>query len=296
VACSSMTGFARTEGQSDRYSWSWEIKGVNAKGLDVRCRLATGFDNLEAAVRERAASTFKRGNLSVNLTCFRNQSASAFQVNTATLDNIVQLLPQLERGFGKLAAPSVADLLNLRGVLEPVEDNLDEDTKQQLDVAVLADLERGLAALSDMRQAEGGRLHVVLVEQLNAIARLTQAAEKLAAAQPDMLRDRLTQQLAEILNDLPALPEDRLAQEIAVLVSKADVREELDRLSAHVAAARQLLAGDGAIGRKLDFLCQELNREVNTLCSKSPDVELTRIGLDLKAVIEQFREQIQNIE
>ena len=296
LVLSSMTGFARTEGQNDICSWSWEIKSVNAKGFDVRCRLGSGFDNLEPVIRERASGIFRRGNLSINLTSVKTQTAAAYQINQPTLDGIVALMPDLEARFGQLPAPNIADLLGMRGVLEAVEDSLSEDDKSALDAAVLADLDRALAALKLMRDGEGARLQAVLAAQLDTITRLQVEAGKLAALQPDALRQRLTDQLAEILDSVPALPEDRLAQEVALVVAKSDVREELDRLTSHEAAARDLLAGGGSVGRKLDFLCQEFNREANTLCSKSSDVELTRIGLDLKAVIEQFREQIQNIE
>ena len=296
MTLSSMTGFARTEGQNDTCSWSWEIKSVNAKGLDVRCRLGSNFDNLEPVVRERAAKLFRRGNLTINLTSSKNQKATAYQINTQAVEGITTLLPELESRFGNLTAPSVADLLALRGVLEPVEDNISEEDKKALDEAVLESMDQTLAALVQMRQEEGARLRSVLIEQLDTLTRLTTEAGELAALQPDAIRDRLHEQLTEILDAIPALSEERLAQEVAILVSKSDIREELDRLKSHEGAVRELLSGGGAVGRKLDFLCQELNREANTLCSKSSDVELTRVGLDLKAVIEQFREQIQNIE
>jgi len=291
-----MTGFARTEGQNDTCSWSWEIKSVNAKGLDVRCRLGSNFDNLEPVVRERAAKLFRRGNLTINLTSSKNQNTTAYQINTQAVEGITALLPELESRFGNLTAPSVADLLALRGVLEPVEDNISEEDKKALDEAVLESMDQTLAALVQMRQEEGARLRSVLIEQLDTLTRLTTEAGELAALQPDAIRDRLHEQLTEILDAIPALSEERLAQEVAILISKSDIREELDRLKSHEGAVRELLSGGGAVGRKLDFLCQELNREANTLCSKSSDVELTRVGLDLKAVIEQFREQIQNIE
>lgn len=291
-----MTGFARTEGQNDICSWSWEIKSVNAKGLDLRCRLGSNFDNLEPVVRERAAKLFRRGNLTINLTSSKNQNANAYQINTQVVDGIIALLPELENRFGNLTAPSVADLLALRGVLEPVEDSISEEDKKALDEAVLESIDQTLSALVQMREEEGTRLRSVLTEQLDTLTRLTTEAGELAALQPDAIRNRMHEQLTEILEAVPALSEERLAQEVAILVIKSDIREELDRLKSHEGAARELLSGGGAVGRKLDFLCQELNREANTLCSKSSDVELTRVGLDLKAVIEQFREQIQNIE
>jgi len=293
---SSMTGFARTEGQNETSSWNWEIKSVNAKGLDVRCRLAIGFDAVEATVRERVAAIFRRGNVFVNLTSSRIQTANSFQINQQALNGMIALVPEVEGKFGSLAPPTVTDLLNLRGVLEPVEDHLSDDEKTALNEDVLEDFNRAITLLAEMRADEGARLAKVLNEQLDTIDRLCRDAAKLAAAQPDALKKRLHEQLIEILDSVPTLSEERLAQEVALLVTKADIREELDRLKSHEEASRALLMSGGAVGRKLDFLCQELNREANTLCSKSSDVELTRVGLDLKAVIEQFREQIQNIE
>jgi uncharacterized protein (TIGR00255 family) len=296
LTLSSMTGFARTEGQNDACSWSWEVKSVNAKGLDVRCRLGSGFDNLEKIVRERAAKSFKRGSFFINLTTTNVKSPGATQINHQVLDGIVNLIPDLESKFGKLEAPSVAELLALRGVLEPVDDGLSSEEKEALDKALLIDLDHTFTQLLDMRNAEGLKLSAVLTEQLDLITNIAEAAEKIAAVQPEAIRTRLQTQVEEILQSVPQLSEERIAQEVAILITKADIREELDRLKAHEQAARALFASQGAVGRKLDFLCQELNREANTLCSKSTEVELTNFGLDLKAVIEQFREQIQNIE
>lgn len=296
MSLSSMTGFARSEGQNDLYSWTWEIKSVNSKGLDIRCRLPGGFDGLEPIVREQGAAKFRRGNISVNLNLTRVQNAGGLQVNQQVIDDIAAVIPVIEASFGKLQEPNIASILALRGVLEPVDDQLSDDDKKILEAAVLRDLEQGFGALFSMRAGEGARLLNVLDLQLGTIDDLTAEATRLAATQPDAIRGRLKDQLAEVLQSVPALSEERLAQEVALLITKADIREELDRLRSHVQAARELFDVGGAVGRKLDFLCQELNREANTLCSKSSDVELTRIGLDLKAMIEQFREQIQNIE
>ncbi len=296
MTLSSMTGFARTEGQNSNCSWSWELKSVNAKGLDVRCRMGSGFDNLESVVRDRAAKNFKRGSFFINLTTSNTRNSGASQINHQALDDIVALVPEIEKKIGKLGVPNIAEILALRGVLEAVDDDLSDDDKKILDHELLVDLDRAFTQLLQMRDDEGERLQNILSAQLDAINGLIKRAGHLAALQPDSIRGRLREQVNEVLESVPQLSEDRLAQEVAILITKADIKEELDRLQSHEQAARQLLTAGGPVGRKLDFLCQELNREANTLCSKSSDVELTSVGLDMKAVIEQFREQIQNIE
>ncbi|NQU61427.1 MAG: YicC family protein [Rhodospirillales bacterium] len=291
-----MTGFARQEGSKDSRSWVWEIKSVNAKGLDVRCRLGGGFEHLEQLARDLAKKKFSRGNLSVSLIVVRDKSDAAFRVNHVVLGELLATLPEIQKQIPEMGPPSIDGLLALRGVIEPLEEDPTEEDQEALDKAVLDDLSIALEALADMRNEEGARLSEIMEAFLNEIARLCGAAEKLAAAQPAAIKARLEMQIQTLLDGSPPVAEDRLAQEVALLVSKADLREELDRLKAHQEAASGLLAEEGSVGRKLDFLCQEFNREANTLCSKSQDVELTRIGLDLKAVIEQFREQVQNIE
>jgi uncharacterized protein (TIGR00255 family) len=291
-----MTGFSRGQGHDDSFSWTWEIKSVNAKGLDVRARLPSGFENLEQPARERIAKRFNRGAFNLGLSIRNVLAAGTFQVNREALDQVLSLLPDIRERFPDAGPPSIDGLLSLRGVVESVEEELSEDARQALETGILASLETVLDALAAMRGQEGARLAPVLDAHLDAIARLCAEAEDLAATQPEALRQRLRTQVTELLEAAPALSEDRLAQEAALLAAKADVREELDRLAAHHTAVRALLGRDGAVGRKLDFLCQELNREANTLCAKSADVALTRVGLDLKAAIEQLREQVQNIE
>ena len=290
-----MTGFARHEGGDGTLSWAWELKSVNGKNLDLRCRVPGGYEALEVAARATAQKHCTRGNLQLSLTVNRGQVPVKLQVNREVLDQLLGLMRELE-GEVRAEPPRLDGLLAVRGVLEAVEE---EETKEQVDVRTAAmeeDLVLALEALVAMRRAEGRRLKALADGHLAEIERLTAAAGETAAARPEALRARLKAQVEELLEAAPALPEERLAQEAAVLAAKADVREELDRLNAHVAAAHDLLAGGKAIGRRLDFLCQELNREANTLCSKSQDVALTRIGLDLKAVVDQLREQIQNIE
>jgi uncharacterized protein (TIGR00255 family) len=296
LSIASMTGFARAEGSQDGFSWVWEVKSVNSKALDLRLRLPSGFDHLEPHLRNSLAARIKRGNISVNLSVARGAPGGGLRVNRQALDQILALVEELS-GQTSAAAPRLDGLLGLRGVIEQVEDEIETpEAREQRSSIVLAGWDQALAQLVAMREAEGIRLAAVLRERLDEIASLAGAAEGAAAAQPEALRARLRGLVASLLEAAPALPEERLAQEAALLVAKADIREELDRLKAHLAAAGDLLAEGAAIGRRFDFLCQEFNRETNTLCSKAADIELTRIGLALKAAIEQLREQVQNIE
>ena len=297
MAIQSMTGFARTEGSQDTLAWGWELRSVNAKGIDMRFRWAPGFEALDPEVRKRVTARFKRGNISVNLSVRRESGGTAYRVNEEHLQTLLARLDKLREEVPDAAPPSLDGLLGLRGVIEPVETDLTGDAFEALTAAMLGDLERALEQLAEMRAAEGARLADVLLSQVDRMAELTQQAGGVAGAQPEAIRARLNEQVAALLADNGSLPEERLAQEAAVLMTKADIREELDRLAAHVAAARELLAkADGPIGRRFDFLCQEFNREANTLCSKSPDTDLTAVGLDMKTVIDQLREQVQNIE
>ena len=289
----SMTGFSRAESQADGLAWTVEARSVNGRNLDIRCRLPIGFESLEAMVRTEVARRFKRGSVNVAVTLARTAAATQLRINRPLLDQVLALSRELE-GAGA-APPRLDAVLAIRGVIEPVEEN-DAATRDHVEGRLTADLVLALDRLALARTGEGTRLAEVLTRQLDEISALVAAAAGCAATRPAALRDRLTAQLALLLDAVPALPEERLAQELALLVARSDVREELDRLHAHVAGARELLAAGDAVGRRLDFLCQEFNREANTLCSKSTDVELTRIGLALKATIEQFREQVQNIE
>ncbi|MBX6368321.1 MAG: YicC family protein [Rhodospirillales bacterium] len=290
-----MTGFARAEGSHGDLAFAWELKSVNGKGLELRFRLPPGYDALEPSLRGALAQRFKRGNITASLTFTRSAGAAPVRINREALAEIVAVMNEIGAELA-VAPPRLDGLLALRGVLESVEAEEDEATREARSAAVLAVWEEALDALAAMREAEGRRLEAFLDERLAEIAGLVTAAERSAAAQPEAIKARLRAMVEALLEASPALPEDRLAQEAALLLSRADVREELDRLNAHVAAARALLAEANNVGRRLDFLCQELNREANTLCSKSADLELTSIGLALKASIEQFREQVQNIE
>jgi len=295
AAVVSMTGFARVEGEVEGIAWAWELKSVNSKSLDIRFRLPPGFDSLELPVRALLGERLKRGSVSVNLAVARTGAAASLHVNRAALEQVLALARELGREI-EAAPPTIDGLLAIRGVLDSGEEALDAAVRERREAALLAGCRKAMDGLVAMRRAEGARLEAVLADRLREIAELVAAAEGCAATQPDAIRARL-KGLVDVLKDVvPSIPEERLAQEAALLVAKADIREELDRLSAHIAAARELLTESGAVGRRLDFLCQEFNREANTLCSKSADVDLTRIGLALKAAIEQLREQVQNIE
>ena len=294
-AVHSMTGFARRDGGDEAASWTWEVKSVNGRSLDVRARLPQGYESLDPAVRSAVTAACVRGNVQVNLSLKRGSAPLQLQVNEALLQQVLDLMSNLGARTGA-APPRLDGILSLRGILEAVEEEESPERQEARMAALQSDLEAVLAALVAMRAAEGARLEELARGHIDEIERLSQAARSCAATQPETLRQRFEEQLALLLDENTGVSEDRLAQELAVLAGKADVREELDRLAAHVEAARELLDKSGAIGRKLDFLCQEFNREANTLCSKSADVELTRIGLDLKSSIEQLREQIQNIE
>ena len=291
----SMTGFARGTGQDGPDSWTWEVKSVNARGLDIRCRFPAGMDTLEPEVRRRIADRFSRGAFNLALQFNSATRRSRIVVNREALAEIEVVMRELRDNLD-IEPPRIDGLLNIRGVIDLVEEEDSAEQREARTQAVLAGLDGVLDGLAAARDQEGARLAAVLDSQLDEIAGLVDAAVNCGEARPERLRERLKAMLSDVLEQIPTLSEDRLAQEVAMLLIKADVREEIDRLTAHIASARELLAGDEPSGRRLDFLCQEFNRESNTLCSKAAEVELTRIGLDLKAVIEQFREQVQNVE
>jgi len=295
MALSSMTGFARGHGVSGPYGWAWEIKSVNGKGLDLRLRLPPGWDAIEVPVRARAAEALARGSVQANLTIERSGAQSAVRVNAAVLDAILatmrQIAPKIEA-----APPSLDGLLALKGVIEISESEESEGERRGAESAVIDGFAGVIGALGEMRRHEGDALGRVLAARLSEIAALAERAERAPGRQPEAVRARLAEQIATLLEQSERFDPDRLHQEAIMIASKADVREELDRLAAHVAQAQHLIAQGGAIGRRLDFLAQELNREANTLCAKANDVELTNIGLELKAAVEQFREQVQNVE
>lgn len=298
LTVASMTGFARVTGEHGTWQWAWEVKSVNARSLDIRLRTPPGHDRLEMAARDAVAKQFKRGSFNLNLALQRDDPGQAerpTRINRALLD---QLVEEAQRYGGRVAPdpPRIETLLAIRGVVEPVEPQEDDDTVSARVDAMLASLVAALAALGEARNQEGAHLKPVLAQRLDELAGLREEASEAESTRPAKRMEQLRTQVSELLEASPALPEDRLAQEVALLVTKGDIREELDRLDAHIASARELLDQGGAIGRRLDFLCQELTREANTVCSKSNDVELTRVGLAMKATVEQFREQVQNVE
>jgi uncharacterized protein (TIGR00255 family) len=294
MALSSMTGFAESSGGHGGLSWRWEAKSVNGRGLDLRLRTPPGLDGLEAPARKLASSRFSRGSLQLFLSVAPQEDSRGLKIDAVALATAVRLAKEIAAETG-LAPARVDGILSLKGVIVS-EDAApaDETARAHRDAAILESLALALDGLAKERMNEGAKLHTVMAGQLEEIAALVQEAASLAATQPAALKEKLAAQMRELLTG--GLPEERLAQEAALLAARADVREELDRLTAHVADARAMLKNGQGVGRKLDFLAQEFNREANTLCSKSSDIQLTRIGLGLKAAIDQFREQSQNVE
>ena len=295
MALSSMTGFSRAHGAAGAYAWAWELKSVNAKGLDVRLRLPPGWDAVDAPVRSRAGETLSRGTVYATLTVERKSGAPTVKVNQAVLDAVVATVKKLG-GQIDAAKPSVEGILALKGVIDVSEEDESEQERATAQAAVIEGFAKALADLVTARNEEGAALGKILEGRLVEIQALTKRADAAPGRQSDAVKAKLAQQIAALMESGGRFDPDRLHQEALLLAAKADIREELDRLSAHIAAARALIAEGGPAGRKLDFLSQEFNREANTLCSKSNDVALTAIGLDLKAVIDQLREQVQNIE
>jgi uncharacterized protein (TIGR00255 family) len=295
MALSSMTGFARGHGVSGPYAWAWEVKSVNGKGLDVRLRLPPGWDAIEAPVRAKAAEALARGSIQASLAVERTGVLPVVRINTGVLEAILttlrQIAPRLEA-----SPPSLDGLLSLKGVMEVADAEEREEDRHSAESAASAGFAEAIGALVEMRRREGAALARVLAARLNEIAALAQRAELAPGRRPEAIRARLAEHIATLLAQSERFDSDRLHQEAILIATKADIREELDRLAAHVAQARLLIEQGGPVGRRLDFLAQELNREANTLCAKANDVELTNIGMELKATVEQFREQVQNVE
>jgi uncharacterized protein (TIGR00255 family) len=295
MALSSMTGFARGHGVSGSYAWAWEIKSVNAKGLDLRVRLPSGWDAIEVPARARAAEMLSRGTVYATLSVTRHGVAPVVRVNESVLEAVVATANDLRKRVDA-APPSLDGLLALKGVIEVSEAEEDEQERGAAEAAVLAGFGEVLAGVADMRRHEGDALGRLLAARLAEMSGLAQRAESAAARRPEAVKARMAEQVAALLASADRFDADRLHQEAVLIAAKADVREELDRLVSHIAQAERLIGQGGAVGRRLDFLAQEFNRETNTLCAKANDVELTNIGLELKLAVEQFREQVQNVE
>jgi uncharacterized protein (TIGR00255 family) len=291
MSVESMTGFARHTAIAGRVTIVWELKSVNGKALDLRLRFPSGWERLEPVARQLFQSAFSRGNIQAGLALDAGDAGEQLVINETVLKQFELLSADLSARLG-LAPPTVADVLSLPGILQRSEAAADE----ALEPAILQSLGKALSALKQARQTEGAALQAILLRHVDAIEALTLKAETDPARQPDAIRARIADNIAALLGAAPALDQDRLASEALFIASRADIREEIDRLKTHVKSARQLLAQDGAAGRKLDFLAQEFNREANTLCSKSNAASVTAVGLELKAAVDQFREQVQNLE
>ena len=290
-----MTGFARTSGQFERHRWTWEAKSVNGRSLDVRVKAPYGYDRIELPTKKLTSDRLGRGSVSLTLTIESERAANTLQVNRDLLDDLIALHGELA---GRVASdpPRIETLLTVKGVVESAESAETEDETEKHELAIMQGLTEVLDGLIASRGAEGERLHALIEDYVTNLENLCRDARNSDGARVTEIQDRLRRQLEELMDVPDSINEERLAQEVAVLATKADVREEIDRLEAHCAASRDLLAHSGPAGRRLDFLCQEFNREANTLCSKSASEELTRVGLEMKAVIDQFREQAQNVE
>jgi uncharacterized protein (TIGR00255 family) len=291
----SMTGFSRVPGAHGAWRWAWELKSVNARGLDLRIRCPSGFDAVEAEARNRLGKRLGRGAIYANLSAQRDTAAPQVRVNEAALVALQEALSRVPRS-GDVQPATMDGLLNIRGIVEIADAGDTEDELAALQGAMLASLDKAIDGLVAMRQSEGAALGNVLHDRVETVARLTGEAEECPDRKPDVVRARLEKSVSDLAGAAPALDPARLHQEALLLAAKADVREELDRLYSHVEAVRELLAQEGPVGRRLDFLAQELAREANTLCSKSNGAALTAIGMELRVQIEQFREQVQNIE
>jgi len=295
MSLSSMTGFARSHGTSGPYAFDWELKSVNAKGFDFRTRMPPGWDDVEPLVRKRATDLLSRGTVYANLTVKRANALSTIRINQDVLNSVLKVAGELA---GKIdaVAPSVDGLMAIKGVIEVVEPEADEAEDKAARVAVEAGFAEALASLIEMRKREGATLGALLAQRLDELEALASKMEQAPGRKPEAIKARIAEQIATLLDASERFDADRLHQEAIMMATKADIREELDRIASHVAQARDMLAKGGAVGRRLDFLAQEFNREVNTCCSKSIDLDLTNAGLAMKNVVEQFREQVQNLE
>jgi uncharacterized protein (TIGR00255 family) len=291
----SMTGFSRSDGVCGETRFHWEARSVNGRGLELRLRLPPGFEGLEIKARGLCQEKLNRGNCTINLTIKRETGQFELKLNEAALRQAMAIAERA-REIGELKHARLDTLLGMRGVVEAVEGEDNEEAQARLAEALLIGLKAALDELVTARRAEGARLAEVIAGQLDQIAKLTERAANAEARQPEAVRAKLAEQLRRIAETGAGLDAERLHQEALLIATKADIQEELDRLRAHIGAARDLLAQDQPVGRKFDFLAQEFNREANTICSKAADIEISRAGMELKTVVDQLREQVQNIE
>ncbi len=295
MTLSSMTGFARTAGSWENYHWTWEIKSVNGRGLDVRCRMPQGMEAVEQTARKSLKQIIARGSVNINLQLTRDMDSTAFKVNQEMLDSLVEVATATAMK-NHLPQPGLDALMGVRDVIQYVETEEDEATLKARDAVLLTSFQEALTAFKSARDDEGAAMQDVLTALLDEIEQQVRQADSLAQELPALIKKRYMDKVSALLDDTTAIDPDRIAQEVVLLATKADIKEEIDRLYAHIEAARSHIKANGQIGRKLDFLTQEFNREANTLCSKASDIRLTDVGLSLKTTIDQFREQVQNIE
>ena len=294
MTLSSMTGFARADGEFEESRWTWEIKSVNGRGLELRFRFPPGFDFLDPGLRKKAKDKLSRGSLNVHLNLRRDTAEASYRLNSKALSSALAMMETVKLKV-ECAPPRAEAILSLKGVMEPVEEEDSAEALAALGEKLTQSFEAALTSLQAARLDEGKSLYTVIDQRLSDIEALSKQAREKADNSPEALRDKIAAQLEALIGSA-GITEDRLAQEAALLAVKADVSEELDRLDAHVEAGRALLKDKGPVGRSLDFLSQEFNREANTFCSKVQDMALKQIGLEMKKVIDQMREQVQNVE
>ncbi|MDC0081158.1 YicC family protein [Emcibacteraceae bacterium] len=295
MTLSSMTGFGRSNNSFENYSWVWELKSVNGKGLDLRTRIPQGFDTLDNHVKSVAKKVLFRGTLNILLQIKKDGVETVLNVNEDVLNKLIIIAKDAAIKHN-LPMPSIDNLLTIRDVLEVNNDDTPDYTEKGRNKAVMLSFDEALKSLISSREEEGAATYCMLSLILDDINRLLSEAEVIGLKQPELLKEKYEKKLGSLFDNKQDIDQDRLAQEIVLLALKSDIKEETDRLNAHIVSARKLLLTNGPVGRKLEFLTQEFNREINTLCSKSSDIRLTNIGLSLKASIDQFREQVLNVE
>ncbi len=295
MTLSSMTGFGRAEGHFENYSWVWEIRSVNGKALDIRMRIPPGLDAIDQYVKSVLKKSISRGNINVSLQLQKDTTESAVNINQSALDKLVEVAKKAAKKHD-LPMPAIDRILSIRDVVQITDMEEEEQTLEARNKALEQSFEEAVAALTQSRDVEGAATFKMLSNIIDDIERLLENGEEIAAAQPELIKKKFEDKVKELIGSNSGLDEERLSQEIVILATKADVKEETERLRAHIAAARLLISEKGPVGRKMDFLIQEFNRETNTLCSKSSDITLTNIGLSLKSAVDQLREQVQNVE